>query len=202
MAGSSLPPLDVTQTLTGKRILFAGATGFVGKVSLSMLLHHYGDVLEHVFVLVRKGSSKSAEARFFDKVAPSEPFEPLRTKYGSEAASIEWLKTKVTILDGDITDPWMGMDEAKAKELKGRIDVVVNCAGLVSFNPSLEVGLNVNTRGVQYLVEACLHWDVPLVHMSTAFVAGNRSGLVFEDEEIVGYFPRRDEIDGDADCGG
>jgi long-chain acyl-CoA synthetase len=32
--------------------------------------------------------------------------------------------------------------------------------------------------------------------MSTAFVAGNRSGLVFEDEEVIGYFPRKDELDG------
>ncbi|MEW6434105.1 MAG: AMP-binding protein [Myxococcota bacterium] len=189
-------PLDVTATLTGKRILFAGATGFVGKVSLSMLLHHYGEELAHVFVLVRKGSSKNATARFFDKVATSEPFEPLRTKHGGQAAVDAWLKNKCTILDGDITDPWMGMDEEKAKALKGHVDVVVNCAGLVSFNPSLEVGLNVNTYGVKHLVEACLHWDVPLVHMSTAFVAGNRSGLVFEDEEVQGYFPRRGEVDG------
>lgn len=193
---SPLGPLDVTKTLTGKRVLFAGATGFVGKVSLSMLLHHYGDDLAHVYVLVRKGSSKDAKTRFFDKVATSEPFEPLRTKYGSEAASIAWMQQKCTILDGDITDPWMGMDETAARALKGKIDVVINCAGLVSFNPSLEVGLNVNTHGVKYLCEACLFWDVPLVHMSTAFVAGNRSGLVFEDEEVVGYFPRRDELDG------
>lgn len=188
-------PLDVTQILTGKRILFAGATGFVGKVSLSMLLHHYGEVLGHVYVLVRKGSSKDAQTRFYDKVATSEPFIPLREKHG-EAAAMDWLKTKCTILDGDITDPWMGMDEEKAKALKGQIDVVINCAGLVSFNPSLEVGLSVNTHGVKYLVDTCLHWDVPLVHMSTSFVAGNRSGLVFEDEEVVGYFPRRDELDG------
>ncbi len=32
--------------------------------------------------------------------------------------------------------------------------------------------------------------------MSTAFVAGNRSGLVFEDEEVCGYFPKKDELDG------
>jgi long-chain acyl-CoA synthetase len=195
MAAPTPAPLDVTQTLTGKRVLFAGATGFVGKVSLSMLLHHYGDVLAHVYVLVRKGSSKDARTRFYDKVATSEPFLPLREKHGDEGARA-WLESKCTILDGDITDPWMGMDEAAAKALKGQVDVVINCAGLVSFNPSLEVGLNVNTHGVKFLVEACLHWDVPLVHMSTAFVAGNRSGLVFEDEDVVGYFPRRDELDG------
>ncbi len=189
-------PLDVTQTLTGKRVLFVGVTGFVGKVALSMLLHRYGDVLAKVYVLVRKGSSKDANTRFYDKVATSEPFEPLREKFGSEAASLTWLKSKVAILDGDITDPWVGLDETYARALKGQIDVVVNCAGLVSFNPSLEVGLSVNTHGVKYLVDACLHWDVPLVHMSTSFVAGNRSGLVFEDEPVVGYFPRKDDIDG------
>ncbi len=195
-SSAPLGPLDVTKILTGKRVLFAGATGFVGKVSLSMLLHHYGEELAHVYVLVRKGSAKDAKSRFFDKVATSEPFEPLRTKFGGEAESIAWLQKKVTILDGDITDPWMGMDETAARALKGNIDVVINCAGLVSFNPSLEVGLNVNTHGVKFLVEACLFWDVPLVHMSTAFVAGNRSGLVFEDEEVVGYFPRKGDLDG------
>ena len=188
-------PLDVTKILTGKRLLFAGATGFVGKVSLSMLLHHYGEQLAHVYVLVRKGSSKDAHTRFFDKVATSEPFIPIRDSHG-ETGAIDWLKNKLTILDGDITDPWMGMDETKARALKGEIDVVINCAGLVSFNPSLEVGLNVNTHGVKFLVEACLHWDVPLVHMSTSFVAGNRNGLVFEDEEVVGYFPRKHDLDG------
>ncbi len=190
MSASPLGPLDVTQILTGKRVLFAGATGFVGKVSLSMLLHHYGDVLAKVYVLVRKGSAKDAQTRFFDKVATSEPFEPLRAKHG-EAGAIAWLKSKCEVLDGDITDPWVGMAEEKAKALKGQLDVVINCAGLVSFNPSLELGLSVNTHGVQFLVDACLHWDVPLVHMSTAFVAGNRSGLVFEDEEVIGYFPKK-----------
>ena len=193
MAVSPLGPLDVTAILTGKRVLFAGATGFVGKVSLSMLLHRYGEELEKVYVLVRKGSSRDANARFFDKVVPSEPFLPLREKYG-EAEATAWLNKKCVILDGDITDPWMGMDETLARSLKGQIDVVINCAGLVSFNPSLEVGLNVNTHGLKHLVDACLHYDVPLVHMSTSFVAGNRSGLIFEDEEVIGYFPRKAEL--------
>ena len=45
--------LSVSQTLTGKRILFAGATGFVGKVSLSMLLHRYGRELAKVYEIGR-----------------------------------------------------------------------------------------------------------------------------------------------------
>src|SRR5690349_11507089 len=149
------PTLDVTKTLTGKRILFAGATGFVGKVSLSMLLHRYGEELDHVYVSVRKGSAASAERRFYEKVATSEPFEPLREKYSGEAGFNEFLKRKVSILDGDITDPLMGLTEAEANALKGKVDIVVNCAGLVSFNPPIEVSLNINTEGVRNTVQLC-----------------------------------------------
>ena len=35
-----------------------------------------------------------------------------------------------------------------------------------------------------------------LIHTSTCFVAGNRSGDVWEDEELDGYFPRRKELPG------
>lgn len=195
MVGFPVSPLDVTQVLTGKRLFFAGATGFVGKVSLSMLLHRYGEVLDHVHVLVRRGSSRTAKDRFFEKVLSTEPFLPLREKYG-EAGALEFARAKVTVHDGDITDPWMGLAEDAARALKGQIDGVINCAGLVSFNPSLEVGLNVNVKGVKHLAQLCLALDVPLIHMSTAFVAGNRSGLVFEDEDVRGYFPKKGEVDG------
>ncbi|WP_434388048.1 AMP-binding protein [Melittangium boletus] len=191
----SLPELNVTQLLTGKRLLFAGATGFVGKVTLSMLLARYGQELDKLYVLVRKGSAPSAERRFFDKVATSEPFQPLRDSLG-DAGALEFIRRKVEVIDGDITDPLMGLEPAQAEALTGQVHAIVNCAGLVSFNPSLEVGLNVNTHGVKNTVELALRWKVPLIHMSTAFVAGNRNGLVFEDEEVVGYFPRQDELDG------
>ncbi|HYO70359.1 MAG TPA: SDR family oxidoreductase, partial [Archangium sp.] len=159
------------------------------------LLSRYGQELDKVYVVVRKGSAPSAERRFFDKVATSEPFQPLRDAYGEEGA-LEFFRRKCEILDGDITDPLMGLTQEQADALTGKVHAILNCAGLVSFNPSLEVGLNVNTHGVKYTVELALQWNVPLIHMSTAFVAGNRSGLVFEDEEVVGYFPRREDMDG------
>ncbi|MBN1209440.1 MAG: AMP-binding protein, partial [Myxococcaceae bacterium] len=192
---SQLPELNVSQVFSGKRLLFAGTTGFVGKVTLSMLLTRYGQELDKVYVLVRKGSAASSERRFFDKVATSEPFQPLRDAYGEEGA-LEFIRKKCEVLDGDITDPLMGLEQAQAEALTGKVAAIVNCAGLVSFNPSLEVGLNVNTHGAKHTVDLALKWKVPLIHMSTAFVAGNRDGLVFEDEEVLGYFPKKDELDG------
>jgi long-chain acyl-CoA synthetase len=189
------PVLSVSDALAGKRILLTGGTGFLGKVTLSMLLHRYGDVLGPVWALVRRGSSTSAEARFVEKVVRSEPFQPLRDHHGDEQAEAFVLE-RTRVLDGDITDPFLGLSERVLAELAGQVDVVVNCAGLVSFNPPLEVGLKINTYGVRNAVELSQRLGVPLVHVSTAFVVGNKSGLVFEDEEIVGYFPRKGELDG------
>jgi long-chain acyl-CoA synthetase len=187
--------LDVTRVLTGKNLMLVGGTGFVGKVALSMLLHRYGKALAQVSVVVRRGSSASAEARFFDKVLPGEPFRPLRDQLG-EAGAVAFVRSRVQVLDGDVTEPAFGLSDDAVTGLRGAVNVVINCAGLVSFNPSLEVGLKINTQGVQHAVDLALRLDVPLVHVSTAFVAGNRSGLVFEDEEIAGSFPRRGELDG------
>ena len=35
-----------------------------------------------------------------------------------------------------------------------------------------------------------------LVHVSTCFVAGNRSGAVWERDPVIGYFPRKHELPG------
>ena len=177
--------LDVTQALSGGHLLFAGSTGFVGKVALSMLLQRYGHALSRVSVVVRRGSSVSAESRFFDRLFPGEAFRPLRYELGEEGAEA-FVRSKVQVLEGDVTETSFGLSEEALAVLRGSVGAVLNCAGLVSFNPSLEVGLKVNTHGVQNAVNLALRLDVPLVHVSTAFVAGNRSGLVFEDEEIVG----------------
>src|SRR5919197_3845269 len=128
------PELNVTRALTGGRILFAGVTGFVGKVTLSMLLHRYGRKLDRVYVLVRKGSAASAERRFFDKVASSEPFQPIRDAMGEEGA-LNFLRQKCVVLQGDISDPALGLSKEQMEPLRGSVDLVINCAGLVSFNP-------------------------------------------------------------------
>jgi long-chain acyl-CoA synthetase len=188
------PVLDVAATLQGQHILFTGTTGFVGKVALSMLLERYPGV-GGVHVLVRPGSAGNATERFFQKIAPSEPFQPLRDRYG-DAGAMKFLQEKVSILSGDVTDPMWGITEEQVAKLKGKIGAVINCAGLVSFDPSLEIGIDVNVMGVQYGVELCLALDAPLVHVSTCFVAGNRSGQIFEDEQVAGYFPKQHELEG------
>ena len=191
------PPLDVAAALRGRRILFTGATGFVGKVTLSMLLHRYPEV-GRVHVLVRPGTGGTAEARFRDKVVASRPFDPLRDQHGP--AFEDFVRDRCVPVAGDVTDPVMGLSPAALAAL-GPLDLVVNCAGLVDFNPSLELALAVNVQGARHAVELCRATGAALVHVSTCFVAGNRSGVVFEDEELDGYFPRREGVEGRPTAG-
>ncbi len=189
--GSLKGILDVSAALRGRTILFAGATGFVGKVTLSMLLHRYPEV-EKVFVLVRPGTGGTAEARFFGKVTMSRPFDPLRAQHGSRFAA--FMREKCIPVPGDVSDPLFGLSERDLAAMS-RLAALVNCAGLVDFNPSLELALHVNVSGARHAVDVCRATGAALVHVSTCFVAGNRSGVVFEDEEIAGYFPRREGVE-------
>jgi long-chain acyl-CoA synthetase len=187
-----LPALDVRATLAGKTLLVTGATGFVGKVALTLLLDRYPEVGK-VFVLVRPGTGGSAEARFFEKVAGSRPFDPLRQRHRERFEP--FLREKCFPIAGDVSDPLLGIPEADLARLSG-LDAVVNCAGLVDFDPPLELALGVNVHGARNAVELCRRTGAALLHVSTCFVAGNRDGVVYEDEELRGYFPRREGVVG------
>ena len=186
----SAPPLDVAATLEGKRILFIGGTGFVGKVTMSMLLCKYPQ-LGRLYALVRPGSGFTAETRFFQKIAKSRPFDPVRQTFGD--ATEQFLREKVVPLAGDVSRVNVGLSDADVALLTqdGPLDVILNSAGLVSFNPSLESALRINVHGVRYVMDLARATGAKVVHVSTCFVAGRREGEVWEDEQLIGYFPRR-----------
>jgi long-chain acyl-CoA synthetase len=181
--------LDVAAVLRGKRILFVGATGFVGKVALSLLLRRYPD-LGRVLVLVRPGAGSSSEERFFQKIAASPVFDPLREVWPGEGGFEAFLHEKCEPLPGDVARPMLNFDAATLQKI-GKLDAIINCAGLVSFNPSLETAMRINVLGPKHCVELARATGAALIHISTCFVAGNRDGEVWEDEPLVGYFPRR-----------
>ena len=185
--------LDVAATLEGKNILLIGTTGFVGKVALSMLLHRYPGV-GRVYCLVRPGAGNTADQRFFKKVATSQAFDPLREKLG--AGFEPFMREKIIAIAGDIGRPLCNFNDAQFAEFEagGGIDVLVNSAGLVSFMPSLESALRINANGAKNVLDTARRLGARLVHVSTCYVAGRRDGEVWEDEPIVGYFPRKDEL--------
>src|SRR5256885_189886 len=186
--------LSPTEIFNGRRIFLIGGTGFLGKVTLSMLLHRFPNI-GRVYVTVRARSQEESESRFWNHVITAPPFDPLRELYGS--AFEGFIREKVAIVGGDIGDDNLGYTEEEAQRIASDVDVVINSAGNVTFNPTLESALRTNVVGTQNVVAFAKRMRRPaLVHISTCFVAGNRTGPVWESDPVLGYFPRRDELHG------
>lgn len=188
---TSLPPLSPSELLAGKNILLLGTTGFLAKVMLSMMLERFA--LGKIYCLVRSQRSKTARERFFDEVAGSEMMEPLRRAFGPSFDV--YLQEKIRVVDGDASKPNLGVTGDALTELQREVDIIVNSAGLVTFNPPLDDALEINSVGAREIGNfATQTRGKRVVHISTCFVAGNRSGHIREDEPVVGFFPKKDEM--------
>src|SRR5215831_16634125 len=190
------PPLELPEVYRGRKVFILGSTGFVGKVLLSMLFDRFPEI-GRAYVMVRRGSGTDSEARFWQSVVTSPAFDPLRAKHGGPDGLAAILRKKVVVVDGEITEPNLGMSEELAARVAGDIDVLINSSGRVTFNPPLESALKTNVEGTRNVIAFAKRMKRPaLIHTSTCFVAGNRSGEVWEDETLDGYFPRHKEMPG------
>lgn len=186
--------LSPTEIFKGKKIFFIGGTGFVGKVTLSMLLHNFPDIGK-VYTTVRARDEHESQTRFWTSIVTSPTFDPLREKYGEGFE--DFIKEKVVAVNGDVGNQYLGMSEDQAREIMQDCDVILNGAGNVTFNPPLESALRTNINGSNNIIELARMMKKPrVVHVSTCFVAGKRSGAVWENEPVVGYFPRKRELVG------
>ncbi|HSE32958.1 MAG TPA: AMP-binding protein [Pyrinomonadaceae bacterium] len=186
--------LSPTEIYRDRKIFLIGSTGFLGKVTLSMLLHRFPNIGK-VYITVRARSQEESEARFWNNIITEPPFDPLRERYG--AALDGFISDKVVVKGGDIAETNFGYSEEEAQAIADDIDVILNSAGNVTFNPTLESALRTNVVGTQNVIAFARRMKRPaLVHVSTCFVAGNRSGAVWESDPVLGYFPRRNELAG------
>lgn len=186
--------LSPTEIFKGKKIFFIGGTGFVGKVTLSMLLHNFPDIGK-VYATVRARDANESKIRFWTSIVTSPTFDPLREKYGDKFE--DFIREKVVPVNGDVGNEYLGLEEKEAAKIMKDVDVILNGAGNVTFNPPLESALRTNVVGSNNIIKLARMMKKPrLVHVSTCFVAGKRSGAIWENEPVVGYFPRKNELVG------
>ena len=183
-----MKPLSVRGNLTGKKILLIGCTGFIGKVWLTMLLDDLPEI-GRVILLIRRHGTRSALQRFERIVAESPTFKPFHEKYGDRLG--EFLAERIEVIEGDVSEPQLGLDPQTARRLYDELDLIVNSAGLTDFNPDLRLALSTNADSVMHLIEF-LHNSkkAGLVHVSTCFVNGRTDGRVPE-ELHHNYTPKR-----------
>ena len=172
------PPLltgRIAELLAGKKIAMTGVTGFIGEQMLWKFLTECPETT--TAVLVRRKGSLSATQRVAS-LLKKKIFKDLV----AEAGSVEKLMAdRIDVIEGDLPD---------APELPRDIDVMVHCAGDVSFDPPIDAAFKTNVLGVKALLkrfrESCSDENGNLVrvphyvHISTAYTAGRRRGPIPE----------------------
>ncbi|HLV86111.1 MAG TPA: SDR family oxidoreductase [Candidatus Sulfotelmatobacter sp.] len=180
-------PLSVHRAFAGKHIMLIGVTGFIGKVWLANTLLDLPEVAR-IYLLIRRQKSNPAQRRFEKMIEDSPVFDPLFERYGAKLAA--YLRQKVEIVEGDVTQPDLGLSPDLSARLRENLDLIVNSSGLTDFNPDLRDALTTNTDAAVNILEftrSSSHSG--LLHLSTCYVAGEQDGRVNE-KLIPNYTPR------------
>ncbi len=180
--------LSVRESLAGKQVLLAGVTGFIGKVWLANLLMDLPEIGK-IYLLVRPQRGASGLERFEKIVEESPVFEPLDRRYGERLP--EFMRERIEVIEGDMSQPGLGMEAAVRERLSRTLDVVINSSGLTDFNPDLRDAISANVDSILHLLEFLRQsHHAALLHLSTCYVVGFVDGRV---PEILtpNYTPRR-----------
>jgi nucleoside-diphosphate-sugar epimerase len=176
------PPVHVH--LRGKTVLLTGGTGFLGKVIVERLLRCAPDI-ERIYLLIRtqverEGAPVSAAARFETEVLTSGAFAALARAYGDRWPA--FARDKIVPIAGDVSQPRLGLEDSAHAALASRVDIIINGAASVTFDAPLDEAFRNNTRSTERVAEfarSCR--SAILVHVSTAYVAGQRTGRIPEE---------------------
>jgi long-chain acyl-CoA synthetase len=171
-------PFSVRKALGGKRVMLIGVTGFIGKVWLANTLMDLPEIGK-LYLLIRRQKSSPAQQRFKKMIEGSPVFDPLFEKYGDRLGAL--LAEKIEVVEGDVSQPGLGLDSETAARLRKDLDLIINSSGLTDFNPDLRDALAVNVDSTYHLIEFIRASDhAALLHLSTCYVAGQRDGRVSE----------------------
>ncbi|KAF5772761.1 putative oxidoreductase [Helianthus annuus] len=177
---------SIVDFLENKVVLVTGATGFLAKIFVEKILRVQPNV-KKLYLLIRAPDAPSASQRFNTEAVAKELFKLLKEKHGSDLH--KFLSEKVTPFAGDITCEDLGVQGSSLKEEMWKdVDVVVNAAATTNFDERYDLALNLNTFGAINVVnfaKKCVNLKL-LLHVSTAYVSGEKPGLMLETPYHLG----------------
>ncbi len=88
------------------------------------------------------------------------------------------------VVVGDVSAPMFNWDQAKFDRLTNAADLLIHCAATVRFDLEEKQYARVNIGGAANAVEFARAGDMPLLHVSTAYVCGTRDGQILESDPL------------------
>jgi thioester reductase-like protein len=144
-------------------IFFTGFPGFIGTRVVRALLESDADL--RVAALV--------EAKMGDRAREA-------------AAKLD--ADRIEILEGDIADRKLGLSDDQLERLRAETTIAYHLAAIYDLAVPLEIAQRVNVDGTGNVLELCASCEKleRLNYVSTAYVAGDRRGVVYEHELVFG----------------
>jgi thioester reductase-like protein len=157
-----------------EHVFLTGATGFVGARLVKKWLERSAATLT---VLARSKVDTSGKARVNALLS--------RLLTGADGNA---LLRRVTILEGDLGRSQFGISDSDYNALAKSVTHIIHCGALVRFDSAIEDARRVNTGGTEEILALARRCPKlkRLDYMSTAYVAGCRTGVITEDELEVG----------------
>jgi len=148
-------------------ILITGATGFLGTQLVGELLARQPDASLALLIRDRPGQPGQQRA---NQIVPEE------------------YRSRVHVYAGDVGLRKCGLDQRAWDRLSAEVTRVIHSAATVRFDHMLDEARRINVEGTRRLLDfaAGARNLKSLAYVGTAYVAGERSDLVHEDELNIG----------------
>lgn len=154
-----------------KRVLLTGANGFLGTQIARQLISN--PEIKIITIIRAKNKSNALER--------------LKRAWYDWPELIESLQDKVEVLPGDITKKNLGLNEDDFKKVVSNLSHIIHTAADLRLHTPLEELRKTNLQGTRNLIKIAhqatknSHFE-GFSHISTAYVAGKRDGIIREDE--------------------
>src|SRR2546430_971975 len=95
---------------------------------------------------------------------------------------------RIEVLEGDISERGLGLTDDQLDRLRSEVKIAYHLAAIYDLAVPLEIAQRVNVDGTGNVLELCADCKKleRLNYVSTAYVAGDRKGVVYEHELALG----------------
>ncbi|EYU34264.1 hypothetical protein MIMGU_mgv1a0245681mg, partial [Erythranthe guttata] len=183
--------IGILKFFEGKNIFVTGGTGLLGKVLVEKILRSTS--VGKIYILVKADDQEAAVDRIAKELINSELFRCLKEKHGKYYQA--YIRETLIPIVGNICEPNLGMDFDSAHAIMEDVNVIIESAAITTLNERYDVLLEANVNSPQQLMrfaKTCKNLEL-FVHISTAYVNGEREGIILEKPLIMGENRRNDD---------